>query len=345
MRKISSRKTLTTGYSALILMLAACLSGCVSVYPEDTELENPFEGKYSVEVVEARGAKGHSVIQSIQDSLDKPDKNASKKIKLSYSVKNKVSEMDSIYGKIVLPFEIVTLGILDLLGMPSDFVAQTVYMNATVYDAKGRELGDYSGTGRAWHTVAVYYGYSSKDAQKLADARAFNKALSDLYDKIENNDSTREKSTGRALTSRDFDSVVNHLVRSIVDSGKLDKKKGKYILAISDIDTDTIHDVDTDVLIKKLRIALQKENKVIMSTMSEDKMIMKTRELRNSEETNQGTIAKKNSLAAPDISLTGKIVEKELSGGESEYIFMFTINNLEEGVSLWEGEKSIIKED
>ena len=341
----SIRKGNFMKYSIPLLLISTFLSGCVSIQPGDTDLENPFEKEYRVVVEDTKGLKGHDDIKSLQTELEKSGKNNKKTIKLSYSVKNKLSEMDSLYGKIVLPFEVLTLGIVDLLCVPSDFMAQTVYMDATVQNEQGRTIGRYSADGSAWHTVALYYGYTSGDAKKMADVRAFNKALSNLYENIENNQESVEKSSGLSLTNRDFDNLVRRLVSDIIEDGHLNKKGGKYVLTISDIEQDTKHDVDVDIFIKKLRVALQKENKVIMSTMAEDKMVMKSRELRKSSETDQETVAKQNTLTAPEISLTGKIVEKELSSDVSEYTVMLTINDLKKGTSLWEGERSIVKTD
>lgn len=329
--------------SVILLLFPIVLSSCVFIQEGDTDLDNPFEKEYRVKVEEANGVNGHHLIKSLQSELEKSGKDNKKIVKLSYSVKNKQSEMDSIYGKVILPFEIMTLGIVDLLGVPSDFVAQTVYMNAQVQNEHGRTIGTYSASGSAWHTVAMYYGYSAKDAKKLANVRSFNKALNNLYENIEDNKESRTVSAGYSLRNEDFDVLVRKLVGDISESGRLNKKSGKYVLAISDILTDTIHDVDVDIFVKKLRVALQKENKVIMSTFSEDKMVMKSRELRNSKETNQANVAKRNSLLAPEISLTGRIMERELPSDRSEYTVLLTISDLKQGTSIWEGEQSIVK--
>ena len=331
-------------YRTTIPLLCCMLLGCVSIEPGDTDLSNPFENDYKVEIDRTKGLNGHPEIERLQDELEGSGRNNKKTILLSYSVKNKLSEMDSAYGKFILPFEVFSLGGVDLLGIPSDFMAQTVYMSAEVKNERGRTIGTYSSDGSAWHTVAMYYGYSSDNAIKMADVRSFNKALNNLYKNIEENKETLEFSSGLSLTNNDFDIVVRKLVNDIVASDSLHKNNGKYVLIISDIELDTKHDVDLDIFVKKLRVALQKENKVLMSTMVEDKMIMKSRELRNSSETNQSNVAKKNALSAPDISLTGRIVEKELSSEKSEYTIMLTINDLKEGLSLWEGEQSLIKQ-
>ena len=326
-------------------MFLLCLTGCANIQTGDTDLDNPFEKEYKIKIADVKGSNGHYEIQKFEEALKISGKDNKKTIKLSYSVKNKLSQMKSTYGAIVLPFEIFTVGTLDLLGMPSDFISQTIYMNADIVNEKGRTIGSYSSSGSAWHTVAMYYGYRTKDAMTMADVRAFNKALNNLYEKIENNSETLNTSVGLILNNTDLDKIVNSLVSDIIDSGALNKSSGKYVLAISDIDLDTKHPVDKEVFIKKLRIALQKEKKVTISTMKEDSLIMKSRELRKSKETNQENVASKNSLVAPEISLTGSIIEKDISDSKVEYTIMLTINDLKKGTSLWEGEKTIQKEE
>jgi len=330
----------------ITLLLSTALTGCTLLQEGDTDLENPFKRKYNIQVEEANGVNGHDVIARLQEELEQKNEKAKKTIKLSYSVKNKISEMGSTYGTIVLPFEILSLGTLNLLGLPSDFIAQTVYMNATVLNEKGRTIGSYSGKGSAWHTVAVYYGYPFGAARIMADVRAFNKALDDLYGNIENKEEQNARENiGLSLSNADFDNIISDLVSDIISSGSLNKKNGKFILAISDIQVDTMHEIDVNIFVKKLRIALQKEKKVTMSTFQEDKMVMKSRELRQSQEINQKNVASRNTLAAPDISLTGSIVENKISSNKSEYTVMLTIHDLKQGVSIWEGEKTIIKVD
>lgn len=333
---------------SILFGLLLVLTGCVHIQPGDADLDNPFGKDYVIQVDHARGVKGHVHMQAMQDELeDDSSQNGKKIVNLSYSVKNKLSEMDSLYGAVMLPFEILTVGIIDLLGIPSDFVAQTVYMDAVVQNEKGLELGRYSATGRAWQTVAVYYGYDKEDALKMADARAFNKALNELYEKIEENDADdEEKSEGLTLTTRDLDKVVKRLVDEIIRRGELDKKKDKYVLAIGNITAKTKHDLDDDLFVRKLRIALRKAGKVQVSTMDEEKEINgKLRELRKSEEVDQRTVIKANTAVSPNVTLSGKIEEKVVSSSESEYIFKLTISDSSGEIALWEVAESYHKFD
>ena len=64
------------------------------------------------------------------------------------------------------------------------------------------------------------------------------------------------------------------------------------------------------------------------------------------DEFNQKTIAKKNTLVAPDFSLSGKIRQDNIQvGGKTrvEYFFLLRLTDLNSGLAYWEDEKEIKK--
>ena len=71
------------------------------------------------------------------------------------------------------------------------------------------------------------------------------------------------------------------------------------------------------------------------------------RELRDDDEFNQATIAKKGTLVAPDFSLAGKIRQDnvKLSNGkiQAEYFFYLSVTDLNSGLAYWEDEQTINK--
>ena len=77
------------------------------------------------------------------------------------------------------------------------------------------------------------------------------------------------------------------------------------------------------------------------------------RNQRSNDEYNQSTIAKKGTLVAPNMSLSGKMLQRNLkldSGWFSsvdtrvEYYLQLTLTDLKTGLSVWEDEQPIIKE-
>jgi len=155
------------------------------------------------------------------------------------------------------------------------------------------------------------------------------------------------------LDYRDFDEAASKAVQSMLMSGALDKKNGdRYVLAISRVSNDTMQHIDTDQLIKKIRVELLKSGKVVVTTAvsangAEDKMSMDARKLRENDEFNQNTVQKKGTLVAPDMSLSGKILQRNVAMDDGkqqvEYYFMLSLTEIKTGLAWWEGETVIGK--
>lgn len=156
------------------------------------------------------------------------------------------------------------------------------------------------------------------------------------------NDSTERAA---ALEGRDFESASNSMIQDMLDLGTLSKPNGQpYILVISRIENDTMQRIDVDELSKSIRIALMKSGKVRVTAFQEDAMVMASGQLRQSKEFNQANVRKSGSLAAPELSLSGKITQREfiVSGKKRiEYRFSLSITDLRNGLTLWEGEEKL----
>lgn len=155
------------------------------------------------------------------------------------------------------------------------------------------------------------------------------------------------------LDYRDFQKAASEAISSMLQSGAVNKSGGgRYVLAISRIVNDTMQRIDTDQLVKKIRVELLQSGKVVVTTAvgangPEDKMAMQARQLRKSEEFNQNTVAKKGQMIAPDLSLSGKIIQRNVKVGrrtqQVEYYFQLTLTDISTGLAFWEGETVIGK--
>ncbi len=158
------------------------------------------------------------------------------------------------------------------------------------------------------------------------------------------NDSTDRAA---ALEGRDFENAANAMIEDMLEMGTLSKPNGQpYILVISRIENDTMQRIDVDELSKSIRIALMKSGKVRVTAFNEDAMVMASGQLRNSREFNQANVRRSGSLAAPELSLSGKITQREfiVSGKKRiEYRFALSITDLRNGLTIWEGEEKIKK--
>ena len=159
-----------------------------------------------------------------------------------------------------------------------------------------------------------------------------------------------------ALEYRDFERAANEAVADMIASGAVNNRAGgRYVLAISRVTNDTMQRIDTDLLIKKIRTQLLKSGKVVVTTAigingAEDPMIQQARFLRGNEEVNQTGVPKKGNIIAPELSLSGKIIQRNIpldgwTGGERvEYYFQLTLTDINTGLAIWEGETPVIKE-
>lgn len=148
--------------------------------------------------------------------------------------------------------------------------------------------------------------------------------------------------TTLSLDYRDFNRAAEEAIDGMIASGSLNHPGGgRYVLMISRIKNDTVANIDTDQLIKKIRIALMQKGKVVVTTAigvngPEDKATA----LVQSEFGGNG-------VAKPELSLSGKIIGRSVrydsSTQQIEYYLQLTLTDIKGGYSVWEGETPIIK--
>ena len=159
--------------------------------------------------------------------------------------------------------------------------------------------------------------------------------------------------TTLGLDYRDFEYSADQAVESFLSS-PYSRRQGSHepwVMAISRIINDTALNIDTDQLVKKIRVDLLNSGRVMVTTAvglegPEDPMNEKARELRDNEEFNQETVESTGTLVAPDLSLSGKIIQRANPVGREQqvdYYFQLTVTNLETGLAYWEFEEVIVK--
>jgi uncharacterized protein (TIGR02722 family) len=155
------------------------------------------------------------------------------------------------------------------------------------------------------------------------------------------------------LDYRDFEKAASDAIQSLLASGAVvNANGGRYVLTISNITNDTMQRIDTDQLIKKIRIDLLNSGRVAVTTAvgvngPEDSASMAMRQLRGNQEFDQSRVQQQGTLIAPDLSLSGKIIQRNVampSGRQQvEYYFQLTLTDLKMGLATWENELPIIK--
>ncbi len=171
--------------------------------------------------------------------------------------------------------------------------------------------------------------------------------------KTENIDTINDQ--GKAvmqLDYRDFDRAASKMVQSLIASGSLKKEGGgRYVVATGRIVNDTMQRVDTDQLMAKVEKELMGSGLVVMTstvsggTSPKDSMVYDVRDMRDSEkgsEFKQETLQAKGQLIAPELSMSGKIIQRNIhydnDTQQVEYYFQLQLTNLTTGLRYWQDE-------
>ena len=130
-----------------------------------------------------------------------------------------------------------------------------------------------------------------------------------------------EKPTTSVLDTQDFAAKAGEMVASLLNSGALDKApKHPAVIAIGRIVNNSTLYIDTDLLTKKIRVALNTSGKAVTDTTG-------------------------GVLNALDFTFSGKIIETKTRDGNTTlrvYTFQLSLTD-NQGLAVWEEEKEVSK--
>jgi len=149
------------------------------------------------------------------------------------------------------------------------------------------------------------------------------------------------------INIQDYIQAANAAVNDLLASGALDRVPNPpAVLAISRIVNNTGQQIDTDLLVKKIRVAVLNSGKALTTTTmglggtAEDPMAKGLQQ--ENEFMNDQKVTRK-----PDFTLSGKIIETTARAGstrQSTYSFQLSLTDARTGLATWEGEKEITKQ-
>ena len=159
-----------------------------------------------------------------------------------------------------------------------------------------------------------------------------------------------------ALDYRDFAQAASEMIQSMISSGALKKPGGgRYVMTTGRVTNDTMQRIDTDQLMAKIEEELLNSGMVVMTSAvggkgAPDEMIYEMRDIRDSatgDEFKQETLAGKRTLIAPELSIAGKILQRNIrydrNRQQVEYYFQLMITDLTTGLRFWQKESIIGK--
>ena len=150
-----------------------------------------------------------------------------------------------------------------------------------------------------------------------------------------------------SINIQDFIQAANAATSDLLASGALDKvSTPPAVLAISRIINNTGQQIDTDLLVKKIRVALLNSGKAQTTTTmglggtAEDPMakgLQQEAQFKSDQQTTR----------TPDFTLSGKIIQtvaRDGSTSQSTFSFQLSLTDAKSGLAVWEGEKEITKQ-
>ncbi len=148
-----------------------------------------------------------------------------------------------------------------------------------------------------------------------------------------------------SINSQDWANAADQLVQSLLSSNALERAPAQpAILAIDRVINNTTLSIDTDLLIKKMRVALSQTGKVaVTNTMGLGERAVVASEAAELEEMTTG---KKAKITAPNFTLYGKLIQQtDRQGGKTQntYAFQMSLVDVKSGLTVWEDERTIAK--
>ncbi len=149
------------------------------------------------------------------------------------------------------------------------------------------------------------------------------------------------------INIQDFIQAATVMTGELKASGALTKVSSPpAVLAISRIVNNTGQQIDTDLLIKKIRVDLLQSGQAVTTTTmglggtAEDPMakgLQQEAEFKSDQKVTR----------TPDFTLSGKIIQTVARDGntsQSTFSFQLSLTDPKSGLAVWEGEKEITKQ-
>jgi uncharacterized protein (TIGR02722 family) len=149
-----------------------------------------------------------------------------------------------------------------------------------------------------------------------------------------------------SINSQDWANAADQLINSLLTSDALSKSpKSPAILAVDRVINNTQLMVDTDLLIKKIRVGLTQTGKVaVTNTLGLGERAVVASEAAELEEMQTG---KKAKTLVPDFTLYAKLIQQTDRNSkmvQNTYTFQMSLVQVKTGLTVWEEEKQIAKQ-
>ncbi len=153
------------------------------------------------------------------------------------------------------------------------------------------------------------------------------------------------------LSDNDFENAAKEMIDDmLMYELATPKSNGQpYVMMISDIKNDTMQRINTADLTDYIKKELRRSGKVRTTNAFGDhknENIALSRQLKDSSLVDKSTVKKNNTVKAFDLTLEGRIAQKNSNVGNKkmiEYIFSLNLIDMGDGTELWSDKKVITK--
>ena len=155
--------------------------------------------------------------------------------------------------------------------------------------------------------------------------------------------------TVKEIDVQDWNRAAEEMVTSLLTSGRINATSQQpAVMAISRIVNNTSEQIDTDLLTKKIRVALNQSGKVLTTTTvgvggrTEDPLAAEVRGAKDA-----ATGVQTDARLAVNYTLSGKIIQNRAKAGkvwETTYSFQLSLTDVDRGLAVWEEERQITKQ-
>lgn len=153
------------------------------------------------------------------------------------------------------------------------------------------------------------------------------------------------------LSDNDFESAAKEMLDDMLANELSESKVGgkPYVMMISDIKNDTMQRINTADLTDYIKKELRRSGRVKTTDAfgeNRSKNIALSRQLGESALVDKSTVKKNNTVKAFDLTLEGRIAQKNSIVGKDkmiEYVFSLNLVDMSDGTELWSDKKVITK--
>ena len=159
--------------------------------------------------------------------------------------------------------------------------------------------------------------------------------------------------TVHQIDFKDWQIAAEKGTSSMLESGVMKRADGrKTVLMVGNVKNSTRENVNTRILTDKIRQAVLRSGQAVVTTAvgakgAEETAVRQVRELENDDLFNQSTVQKRGTVIAPDMSLSGEIVQQQRRSGRTEESYFFihmVLTDLATGLAVWEDNVELAKQ-